>query len=81
MNAHVQEALNEIAKESGAVVSCETCGNNYIRAHDGDAESKAYAMATNAWKDGNFRSASREEILAAMKDVIIDANNECPSCG
>lgn len=81
MNAHVYEILVEIAERSGATVPCETCGNYQIIADDEDAESQAYAMATNAWKDGEFRTAELEEIRAAMKSVLRDANRRCPSCG
>jgi hypothetical protein len=51
-----------------------------IIADDDDAESQAYAMATNAWKRGDFRSASLEEVRAAKKSVLRDANFKCPSC-
>lgn len=81
MNAHVQIALEEIAQQAQAVVKCEICRNNYVIADDEDAESRAYAMATNAWKSGEFRSAPLDEIRGAMKAVLRDANHRCPSCG
>jgi hypothetical protein len=80
MNAHIQDELNEIAKKSEAIISCPICRNYMIIADDDDAESQAYAMATNAWKRGDFRSASLEEVRAAMKSVLRDANFKCPSC-
>jgi hypothetical protein len=81
MNAHVQIALEEIAQQAQAVVKCRICGNNYVSAGDEEAESIAYAMATNACKRGDFRSATLEEIRGAMKSVLRDANDRCPSCG
>jgi len=83
MNAHIQETLIEIAKEAGATIPCKVCGNYYLRSHDGAADGKAYAMATNAWKNGERgfnRGVTREEVLAAMKRCIESANEQCPSC-
>ena len=81
MNAHVQIALEEIAQRAGAVVKCETCHSNYISADDEEANSFAYAMATNACMRGEFRSTTLEETRNAMKMVLRDANIRCPSCG
>lgn len=80
MNAHVLEILTEIAESAEAIVPCEICGNYEIFADDEDAYSQAYAMATNAWKEVAFRSSSLEEVRAAMKSVLRDANRRCPSC-
>jgi hypothetical protein len=81
MNAHVQIALEEIAQQAQAVVKCAVCRSNYVSACDDEAESLAYAMATNAWKRGEFRSAPLEEIRGAMKSVLCNASYRCPSCG
>ena len=82
MNAHMAVQLEEIARQAEAIIPCdEICRSNYIIADDSDAESKTYAMATNAWKDGYFRSAPLEEVRRAMKSVLSSANHRCPSCG
>jgi hypothetical protein len=81
MNAHVQIALEEIAQRAQAVVKCEVCHNYYVSADDEEANSLAYAMATNAYKRGEFRTTTLEETRDAMKAVLRDASHRCPSCG
>jgi hypothetical protein len=81
MNAHVQIALEEIAQAAHAIVKCRICQSNYVIADDDEAESLAYAMATNTCKRGEFRSTTLEETRDAMKSVLRDANHRCPSCG
>lgn len=81
MNAHVRIELEEIAFSAGAVVPCSVCGNYHVYAEDDAADSRAYAMATNAWRSGQFRSTTRPEVMAAMKAVLDNANGACPSCG
>jgi hypothetical protein len=80
MNGNMQILLEEIAQESGAVVKCEVCQSNYVIADDDEAESRAYGMVTNAWKRGEFRSATREEAVHEMKLTLQNANHRCPSC-
>jgi hypothetical protein len=70
MNAHVQIALEEIAQ-------CEVCHNYYVRADDEEANSLAYAMATNAYKRGEFRTTRLEETREGMKAVLRDASHRC----
>jgi hypothetical protein len=72
--------LEEIARHAGAIIPCEICRNYYLIADDQDAESQAYAMATNAWKRGEFRRAPLEEVRHVMKGVLDNANHRCPSC-
>jgi len=67
MNGNMQIALEEIAQQSGAVVKCEVCQSHYVIADDEEAESRAYGMATNAWKRGELRSVTREEVIREMK--------------
>jgi hypothetical protein len=81
MNAHVQTALEEIAKKAGAIVRCKVCRNEWIAAGDSDAASMAHVMAANAWKGGEFRSASFDEVRDLMTAVLRDANAHCFSCG
>jgi hypothetical protein len=81
MNAHMAGQLEEIAQQAEAIIRCETCRSNYVIADDSDAESQAYAMATNAWRRGEFRSAPLEEVRSVMKSVLDSANHRCPSCG
>jgi hypothetical protein len=80
VNAHVRIALEEIAKEAHAIIPCEICGNYYVIADDDDAEAKAYAMATNDWKQGVFRTTSLDEVRSLMKAVLRDSDRRCPSC-
>ena len=81
MNAHMQEAMTDIAQDAGAIVPCGLCGNYDIRnENDPEADSLAYAMATNAWKGDQFRSASLEEAKKVMKATLSSANDHCPFC-
>jgi len=82
MNSDTQETATQIAKDAGAIIPCPTCLANDIYAGNDDAERKAYAMATNAWKAGErgFRGMTREEVMQAIKSAIVDANHKCPSC-
>jgi hypothetical protein len=81
MNAHMQGLLEEIVRNAEAIIPCGICGNYYVIADDADAELIAYAMATNACKRGEFRSATLEEVRHCMKSVLDNANHRCPSCG
>ena len=81
MNAHIREAMIVIAKEATAIISCDQCGNYDLRNEDDPAaDSMAYAMMTNAWKVGQFRSASLEECRSALKNILSSANDRCSSC-
>ena len=80
MNSETRPTLEDYAKQAGAIVTCATCHTYEVYAGDSDADSKAYAIATNAWKDGEFRMDSREEIMEQMQSVLSDANHKCPSC-
>lgn len=79
MNSEVRETCEGIAIRAGAIVPCPECGNYDVSAGDADAERAAYAMATNAWKEGEIR-CEREELLGVMKSVLADANHDCPDC-
>lgn len=80
MNAHIQEALIEIAKDAGAIAPCEQCCNYDVRIDDPDADSQAYAMTTNAWKAGELRGLTREDAISQMAICLRSANERCPSC-
>jgi len=83
MNSDTIEAATQIIKDAGVVELCATCMSNDVYADDEDAERKAYAMATNAWKEGErgFRGMSREDVMRIIKSAIRDADRRCPSCG
>ena len=80
MNGNGIVVLDQIARDAEAIVKCSTCGNYDISASDDDANSQAYAKATNAWKQGEFGLSSREEVISAMEIVLRNANSKCPSC-
>jgi hypothetical protein len=71
MNSDTMLAIEECAKEAGALISCPICVQ-LISANDEDAERTAYALATNAWKDGprGFRGMARIEVMDLMKQVL-----------
>jgi hypothetical protein len=80
MNSDTHEMLRQIAKDVDAIVPCEICGNNYIRADSQEADRLAYASATTAWKREAFRGDRRQDIMSAMKGVLDGADWKCPSC-
>jgi len=80
MNSESREQCETYAKQSGAIVRCPRCRSYDIKAGDEDADRKAYATATNAWKAGKFGLSDLNEVSALMKSVLTDANHECPSC-
>jgi hypothetical protein len=77
VNAHMAET---IAWQTGAIARCEACQKHIVIAYDKDAESQAYAMAVKAWKEGDFQSASLEDVRRRVKSVLDSANHRCPSC-
>jgi predicted RNA-binding Zn-ribbon protein involved in translation (DUF1610 family) len=81
LDADIREALEGVAEKAGAIIPCPKCGHYDVRADDSDAESKAYAMATKAFKRGEFQGASLKQVRAEMKAVLLDANQDCPGCG
>lgn len=82
MNSDTEILVSEILEKSGAVSKCSSCHSYMILAYDEDAEKMAYGMATNAWKDGErgFRGMEREEVVALIKQALIQALSKCPSC-
>ena len=80
MNSETRPTLEEYAKQAGAIIDCPSCRSNEIASGDSDAGAKAYAIATNAWKRGEFRMDDREEIMDLMKSVLMNANQRCPFC-
>jgi hypothetical protein len=82
MNSDTEILVSEILAKSGAVAKCEVCGNNMVATEDGEAESMAYGMATNALKDGErgFRGMEREEVMGLVKRAITHAPSKCSSC-
>jgi len=82
MNSDSIETAKECARDAGAIVPCPICGNYDVAAHDEEADKRAYAYATEAWKDQDrgFRSASREEVMELMKAILDGGSDKCPSC-
>jgi hypothetical protein len=81
-NSDTIATAEQCAKDASAIVLCETCCGNYVLACDPDAESHAYALATNQWKaeSRGFRGMALKEVRHVVKGVLDDANRECPSC-
>jgi len=83
MNSDTRETADQCLREAGAIISCPGCGNYEVWADDREAESNAYARATNKWKGGErgFRGMDREEVIALVKSALDDVNINCPGCG
>lgn len=80
MNSETREVIDGYIRESGAVTKCNFCHNYDVWADDSDAERLAYAMVTEAWKNGEFRGDGREEIMREVKSALADVNIDCPGC-
>jgi hypothetical protein len=81
MNSDTQIEAEEIAVSANAIIKCPICHETLISAFDPEAESRAYAMATNAWKSGGrgFRSMERQDVIRTMKSVL-DGAGKCWRC-
>lgn len=82
-NDHLLELdgiANGFAIKAGAITTCEVHDDVTISLGDQDAESHAYALATNAWKAGGIE-CTREELMEAVKNAIVYASEDgCPRC-
>ena len=76
MNGNVPLVLEEIALSVGGLARCEVC-NELASTHDPIAERRAYAKATNDWKNGAFGDMKREEVLALMERVVNRGDCSC----
>jgi hypothetical protein len=81
MNSDTYEQLTTIAKDAGAILTCEECWSHDLGSADGDAKNRALAMASEASKHGRFGTIDREEIVEAMDDLLRGADQICPRCG
>jgi hypothetical protein len=82
MNGDTEILVQQILAESGAVAKCPICHDFTIRSYDDDAEKRAYAMATNAWNDGDrgFRRMEREEVMSMIQKALIHTPSKCHGC-
>jgi hypothetical protein len=71
----------EVARQAKAVRECSVPSHSDLLLDQGDdeANSRAYAIGTNRWANGEI-DAEREEFLAAIKHAIKRAPFECPRC-
>jgi hypothetical protein len=71
----------EVAKQAGAVKTCDHTGHEdcYTDQFDDDARKRAFAIGTNLWKAGEVE-ASREEFMEAIDNAIKMSPMECPEC-
>jgi len=71
MNGDTMLNVEECAKEAGALRECEMCGQ-LVSADDPDAEARAYAVVTNAWKGDRrgFRAMERKEVVELMHRTL-----------
>lgn len=77
----LEEAAIAALLEAKAIEYCPAHGDVWMRLGDEDAESRAYAIATNRWKSGDL-ICEREELMDAIKEVLDQAaDDECPECG
>lgn len=67
------------ALRAGAVRPCPRHEEVLVSAGDPDANSRAYAIATNSWKAENT-VANREDLMDAVKAAIEHAADSCGRC-
>ena len=75
----MQGPATEAALKAGAVKACEFHSDTILGCDDSDAERRAYAIGTNMVKSSEIDGA-REEFMDAIKTVISEAMDACPSC-
>jgi hypothetical protein len=82
MNSDTEISVEQILVESGAVAYCPVCYGSKLRIGDDEAESRAYAIATNAQKDGErgFRNMERQEVVSVVRRALLRAYSTCPVC-
>jgi hypothetical protein len=71
------------AEEAGAIKRCPVHTDIVTNQGDPDANSHAYALATNRWKaEGNDAVGEEHKaLMAAVHDAIVQAaDDECPRC-
>jgi len=68
-----------IAIEAGALERCPIHPSVTIDLCDPEATNRAYAIATNRWKDGTLLG-ERTDVTAGIKNAIDWAADECPVC-
>lgn len=73
------EVLAPIAIRTGALEECQIHPHCLINQWDREAESQAYAMATNAWKDGEI-GGSRGDVVEALNNLISMTPDHCSHC-
>ena len=67
------------ALDAKAIAPCPFHSDEIMTNGDPDADRRAYAFATRAWK---FEGAvfEREEVMEAMKGLLEMTDEECPRC-
>jgi hypothetical protein len=77
VNSDTLETAVKCCKDVGAIAECSGCGEYDVSTGDGEAERKAYARATNEWKNGErgFRGMSRKGVMDVVKTALQDAVN------
>ena len=78
MKGNCLMVAEELVRVVGAIVKCPACHGYDIRVED--REPKAYARATNAWKDGSFGRMEREEVIRLVTSELDAAPLSCSSC-
>ena len=73
------EVARDICEEARAIKLCPECESEMVRCGDSDAESRAYAIATNQVKAGKIE-AKREALMDAIESVLRDTAEHCIEC-
>jgi hypothetical protein len=77
--ADLTAEADAIAVQAKAIKHCEIHDDVWITRGDPDANKHAYALANIRWDRGDM-GCTRPEFMDAIKEVIDQAADQCPSC-
>jgi hypothetical protein len=77
--AELVEQAKDILIHTGASHKCKIHDDVLLDSYDEQAQSHAYAIATNKFKAGEF-GRTLQEARDAIQTAIHESGMECPSC-
>lgn len=75
----LEEAATTFALRAKAIAPCQWHDDVLVNQGDEDANRRAYAIATNACKSGDF-TGDRADLMDAIKDAIDMSADDCGRC-
>lgn len=75
----LEESATMFALKAKAILPCQWHEDVLVNQGDEDANRRAYAIATNACKAGEF-TGDRSDLMDAIKDAIEMSADDCGRC-